>query len=115
MTDDRNESTAAQDEPLDDEYHSSLEIDDSSGWRVFIVPGVLLLFVLGAILFIVLDQSDSAPDPRVEAHLKQKQAEEAKAASAPMNRAAKATPMNQATAVPGAASETNQSAATNQQ
>ena len=112
MTDDR---TDPQDEPLDDEFHSTLEIDDSSGWRVFIVPGILLLFVLGAILFIVLDQSDSTPDPRVEAHLKQKQAEEAKAASAPMNRPAKATPMNQATAIPGAATDANQATDSNQQ
>ena len=103
MTDDRTDL----DEPLDDEFHSSLEIDDSSGWRVFIVPGLLLLFVLGAILFIVLNQGDTAPDPRVAEHLRQKQAEEAKAASAPMNRPAKATPMNQATAVPAPAPETN--------
>ena len=39
-----------------DEYHSSLEIDDSSGWRVFLVPGTALLFVLGGILAIVLSQ-----------------------------------------------------------
>ena len=52
-------------EPLDDEYHSSLEIDDSSGWRVFIVPGVLLLFLLGAVLFIVISQGETGPDPRI--------------------------------------------------
>lgn len=107
MTDDRTDGTTP-DEPLDDEFHSTLEIDDSSGWRVFIVPGILLLFVLGAILFIVLDQSDTKPDPRVEAHLKQKQAEEARSASAPLNRPATPTPMNQATAVPPPASDTNQ-------
>ena len=107
MTDDRTDGTTP-DEPLDDEFHSTLEIDDSSGWRVFIVPGVLLLFVLGAILFIVLNQGDTAPDPRVAEHLRQKQEEAAKAASAPMNRPAKATPMNEATAVPAPTAETNE-------
>jgi hypothetical protein len=108
MTDDRTDDTIPQDEPLDDEFHSTLEIDDSSGWRVFIVPGLLLLFVLGAILFIVLNQSDTAPDPRVAEHLRQKQAEEAKAQSAPLNRPSAPTPMNQATAVPAPASEKNE-------
>ena len=110
MTDDRTDNRPDLDEPLDDEFHSSLEIDDSSGWRVFIVPGLLLLFVLGAILFIVLNQSDTTPDPRVAERLRQKQEAEAKAASAPMNRPATPTPMNQATAVPppATASETNQ-------
>ena len=109
MTDDRtDQSPTPEDEPLDDEFHSSLEIDDSSGWRVFIVPGVLLLFVLGAIFFIVMNQGDTRPDPRVAEHLKQKQAEEAKKASAPLNRPAAPTPMNQATAIPGQATETNE-------
>ena len=99
MTDDRTD----QEEPLDDEFHSTLEIDDSSGWRVFIVPGLLLLFVLGAILFIILSQGDPAPDPRVAEHLRQKQEAEAKAASQPLNRPAAPTPLNQATAVPGEA------------
>lgn len=108
MTDDRTDGSTTPEEPLDDEFHSSLEIDDSSGWRVFIVPGVLLLFVLGAILFIVLNQSDTSPDPRVAEHLRQKQEEEAKAASAPLNRPSAPTPMNQATAVPSSASETNE-------
>lgn len=57
-------------EPLDDEFHSSLEVDDSSGWRVFIVPGVLLLFLLGAVLFIVFSQNESGPDPRIADRLK---------------------------------------------
>lgn len=39
-----------------DEFHSSLEIDDSEGWRVFLVPGAALLFALGAILSFVLLQ-----------------------------------------------------------
>ena len=108
MTDDRNDNRPDLDEPMDDEFHSSLEIDDSSGWRVFIVPGLLLLFVLGAILFIILNQADTTPDPRVAERLRQKQAEEAKAQSAPLNRPAAPTPMNQATAVPPPASETNQ-------
>ena len=108
MTDDRTDGSTAPDEPLDDEFHSTLEIDDSSGWRVFIVPGVLLLFVLGAILFIVLNQSDTQPDPRVAEHLRQKQEAEAKAQSAPLNRPATPTPMNQATAIPPPAAETNE-------
>jgi hypothetical protein len=57
-------------EPLDDEFHSSLEVDDSSGWRVFIVPGVLLLFLLGAVLFIVFSQGETGPDPRIADRLK---------------------------------------------
>lgn len=108
MTDDRTDASTAPEEPLDDEFHSSLEIDDSSGWRVFIVPGVLLLFVLGAILFIILNQGDTRPDPRVAERLKQKQEEQAKAASAPLNRPAAPTPMNQATAVPAPVTETNE-------
>jgi hypothetical protein len=41
--------------PLEhDEYHSSLEIDDTSGWRVFVVPAILFIFLIGALLFIAL-------------------------------------------------------------
>jgi hypothetical protein len=41
--------------PLEhDEYHSALEVDDSSGWRIYLVPGLALLFVIGALLFIAL-------------------------------------------------------------
>ena len=84
MTDDRSDPTVPQDEPLDDEFHSSLEVDDSSGWRVFIVPGVLLLFVLGAILFIVFSQgSDAEIDPRVAERLKEKEMRESMPASPP--------------------------------
>ena len=36
-----------------DEFHSSLEVDDSSGWRVFIVPGIALVLALGMILAFV--------------------------------------------------------------
>lgn len=67
MTDDRSNETP---ELEHDEFHSSLEMDDSSGWRVFIVPGVLLLFLIGAVLFIVLYQGDSDPDPRIADRLK---------------------------------------------
>ncbi|HWH17809.1 MAG TPA: hypothetical protein VNT77_05655 [Allosphingosinicella sp.] len=54
MTDNR----TSQDMPVleHDEFHSSLEIDDSSGWRVFLVPGLALLLVVGAILSVVLLQ-----------------------------------------------------------
>jgi hypothetical protein len=84
MTDDRSDRTDPLDEPLDDEFHSTLEVDDSSGWRVFIVPGVLLVLVLGAILFIVLSQgSDSEIDPRVAQRLKEKEAAENTPASPP--------------------------------
>lgn len=76
MTDERSTETP---EPEHDEFHSSLEVDDSSGWRVFIVPGVLLLFLIGAVLFIVLYQGDSEPDPRIADRLKN----EAAAQSAP--------------------------------
>lgn len=34
-----------------DEFHSSLEIDDTTGWRVFIVPVALGVFVIGALAF----------------------------------------------------------------
>ncbi|HEY0626895.1 MAG TPA: hypothetical protein VGD10_09190 [Allosphingosinicella sp.] len=45
----------SQSMPLEhDEYHSSLEFDDSSGWRVFIVPALLAVFVIGALLFTFL-------------------------------------------------------------
>lgn len=37
-----------------DEYHSSLEMDDTSGWRVFIVPALAALFVIGALAILVL-------------------------------------------------------------
>lgn len=37
-----------------DEFHSALEFDDSVGWRVFIVPVALFLFVVGGLLFLFL-------------------------------------------------------------
>lgn len=37
-----------------DEFHSSLEVDDTSGWRVFIVPALMIIFVIGALLFTFL-------------------------------------------------------------
>lgn len=52
-----------------DEYHSALEFDDSSGWRIFLVPGAALLFVLGAILMLFLSQGDQEPDPRIAKRL----------------------------------------------
>lgn len=54
MTDNR---TSQDMPPLEhDEFHSSLEIDDSQGWRVFLVPGIALLLALGAILSLVFSQ-----------------------------------------------------------
>ena len=57
-----------------DEYHSSLEVDDTSGWRVFLVPGLLLLFLVAALaLFLLSSDGDAGPDPRIAARLQQKQ------------------------------------------
>jgi hypothetical protein len=54
-------ATMADDRPIDetpplehDEYHSALEVDDTSGWRVYLVPALALLFVIGALAFIAL-------------------------------------------------------------
>lgn len=55
-----------------DEYHSSLEIDDSSGWRVMIIPIVLILLVIGMIAFFFIYSGDLEPDPRVADRLKAK-------------------------------------------
>jgi hypothetical protein len=40
--------------PDDNEYHSSLEFDDTTGWHVYVVPALALAFVIGALLFLVL-------------------------------------------------------------
>jgi hypothetical protein len=66
MSDDR-QSSNPQDpfEGLDDEYHSNLELDDSSGWRVFIVPGLLVLFLIGAIALTFFHGGGGQPDPRI--------------------------------------------------
>jgi hypothetical protein len=67
MTDDRSDDTEYE----HDEYHSALEMDDSSGWRVFIVPGLMLLTLVGAILMIVFYQGEGGdPDPRIADRLK---------------------------------------------
>jgi hypothetical protein len=59
------------DMPLEhDEYHSALEVDDSSGWRVFVVPVLMGLFFIGVILFILLYQGNPEPDPRIADRLK---------------------------------------------
>ena len=48
-------SVSAESPPLEhDEYHSALEIDDTTGWRVFIVPGLMIVFLIGALLFTFL-------------------------------------------------------------
>lgn len=68
MTDDRSGDTP---EFEHDEYHSALEVDDSSGWRVFVVPGLMLFLMIGAILFIVFYQGAGGdPDPRIADRLK---------------------------------------------
>lgn len=56
-----------------DEYHSSLEVDDSSGWRVLIIPIVLIVLVIGMIAFFFVYSGDLEPDPRVANHLKAKE------------------------------------------
>ena len=66
----------------DDEFHSSLEIDDTRGWRVFLVPGIALLFLIGAILMVVLYQGDAQPDPRVVPRLEAQRAKAAQPAPA---------------------------------
>ena len=38
------------------EYHSRLEFDDSTGWHIYIVPGLLLALLIGALLSILLMQ-----------------------------------------------------------
>jgi hypothetical protein len=68
MTDDRqSEITGNPENPyegLDDEYHSTLEVDDSTGWRAFIVPGILVLFLVGA-LALTFWGGGGQPDPRI--------------------------------------------------
>ena len=90
MTDTRTPETELE----HDEFHSSLEIDDTSGWRVFIVPGLLLLFLVGALSFFLLYSGDSEirPDPRVAARLQEKQL---KAEEADRAREAMLAPMRQ--------------------
>ncbi|HEX8214888.1 MAG TPA: hypothetical protein VF582_05390 [Allosphingosinicella sp.] len=89
MTDNRSTDDIAAMEH--DEYHSSLEIDDSSGWRVFLVPGIALLFVLGAIAMVMLSQGDAQPDPRIAARLEAQQAK-ARAAPPPLGQPATSAP-----------------------
>lgn len=60
-----------------DEYHSALEIDDTSGWKVFLVPALAILFLVGAVALFLLSGNDTAPDPRVQAQMRAK-AEQAK-------------------------------------
>jgi hypothetical protein len=77
-----------------DEFHSSLEMDDTSGWRVFIVPGLAVLFLLGAIALLFMSGNDTTPDPRVQAQMRakeeQKQADRDRAAAPPPAAAAAA-------------------------
>lgn len=73
MADDRSSDQAPPPE-ADEEFHSSLEIDDTSGWRVFIVPGLALLAALGMIIAFVVYQDDAEPDPRIANRLKEQQA-----------------------------------------
>ena len=42
-----------QDEFEHDEFHSSLEVDDTTGWRVYVVPALAALFVIGALLIMI--------------------------------------------------------------
>ena len=47
------QAQAPQDEFEHDEFHSSLEVDDTTGWRVYIVPALAGLFVIGALLITI--------------------------------------------------------------
>jgi hypothetical protein len=60
-----------------DEFHSALEVDDTSGWRVFIVPGLAILFLLGAVILFFASTGDTTPDRRVEAQMRAKQEQQA--------------------------------------
>ena len=60
-----------------DEFHSSLEVDDTSGWRIFIVPGLAILFLLGAVILFFMSTGDTTPDPRVQAQIRAKQEQQA--------------------------------------
>lgn len=55
-----------------DEYHSALEVDDSSGWRVMVIPVLLIVLVIGMIAAFIIYEDDVEPDPRVQAHLERK-------------------------------------------
>jgi hypothetical protein len=77
MTDNR---TSDDMPPLEhDEFHSSLEVDDTTGWRVFIVPVVLLVIVFGMIAFFFLYQGNMEPDPRIADRFKAEKTETAPA------------------------------------
>lgn len=60
-----------------DEFHSALEVDDTSGWRIFIVPGLAILFLLGAVILFFMSTGDTTPDPRVQAQIRAKQEQQA--------------------------------------
>jgi hypothetical protein len=64
MSDDRRTDDAAVDEDAHG-YHSALEMDDSSGWRAWIVPVAMLIVVIGGVAFLFLYQGDQEPDPRI--------------------------------------------------
>ena len=97
-----------------DEYHSTLEVDDTSGWRLFIVPGILLLLLIGAIaFFIIYSNSDMGPDPRTQARMqaKQKADVEEKARVDARQQAAQAAAWQQTQQAQGAGSQTAPAAA----
>ena len=79
MTDSKSTITgyAPGEEIEHDEYHSSIEVDDTSGWKVFIVPGLLILFLIAALALFLTSTGNDGPDPRVAARLQQKQQAEA--------------------------------------
>lgn len=66
-----------------DEFHSSLEVDDSSGWRVFVVPVVLIVIVIGMIAAFFIYDDNMGPDPRIADRLKKEQQQEQQTAPAP--------------------------------
>ena len=60
-----------------DEFHSALEVDDTSGWRIFIVPGLAIVFLIGALILFFVSTGDTTPDPRVQAQIRAKQEQQA--------------------------------------
>jgi hypothetical protein len=114
MTESNTSKITGYSDPADiehDEYHSSLEVDDSSGWRVFIVPALAILFLIGAIALFFAASNDATPDPRVQARLMAKQQEQ-QAIDAARARAGQSTLTQPATAAAPAANTPAQPAAT---
>ncbi|MGF1550736.1 MAG: hypothetical protein ACFBQW_09480 [Sphingomonadaceae bacterium] len=75
MTDERSRDEEPEFEH--DEYHSALEIDDTTGWRPFIVIGLIILFLVTMVGLFFVYQGDMEPDPRIADRLREQQEEAA--------------------------------------